>query len=297
MPLNVIGILNVNIGLDEYVINEHLKLVSRDFFEKNDISMSPDIRFYKTFIVGTYEFGTDLNSISNESKAFFPIYLLWAMRLYLNEINLENSSWFSGESYENLKEYIKVSNGTPANIASLLQNWADFKIDNITKDIDLKALENIIIIFEKIQKLYISTEESAEQLNLHWMYALTKYNEVFSDIEPTAAVTSITSALEFLLVNTSNESDYRAALFAALLSCEKLEDRKFNFDLLRWTFNVRDKLSGSLVPDLIMDKCQLPENLLKLKEILGKVLLFTIDLSPLELQEKLDNIILSAPIN
>jgi len=38
MSINVIGLLNTAIDEEEYVINEHLKLVSREFFEQQNIS-------------------------------------------------------------------------------------------------------------------------------------------------------------------------------------------------------------------------------------------------------------------
>lgn len=298
MLLNVIGLLNISIEAEEYTVNEHVKLVSREYFEKQNISMPASIRFYKTFIVSTCDFGKDITMAPVETRAYLPTYLLGAIKLDLYELEIENSSWFSGDSYGTLTEFIKISSTSAVNAAAVSASWIDaFKIEKIVHKIDEARLNSIVTLFRRITDLYTSEDQSLFDVNLHWLFAFTKFQECCVSPDSRSAIFYITSALEFLLVNTSNESDYRAALFASLIYSDEIKDRLTCYDFMKWAFSVRNKLTSADTPGekLFVDKSELPENIAMLREILAKVLLKTLGLSPIELQEKLNNMIFSCP--
>ena len=298
MPLHVIGLLNISIDKEEFVVNEYVKLINRDFFEKNSISMPNNIRFYKTFIVSTCDFGKDVSKAPVETRAFLPTYLLGAIKLNLHELEIENSSWFSGESFETLTEFIKISSVSAVTSAAISASWIDaFKIDRIVHDIDEATILNIITFFNRLANLYTVQDQSIFDINLHWFYAFTKFQECCVHPDTRSAVYNIASALEFLLVNTSNESDYRAALFASLIYSDKLEERMVCYDFMKWAFSIRDRLSAlnTLDEKSFIDKSELPENISLLRKILAKVLLRTFGLSPIALQENLNKMIFSCP--
>ena len=298
MPLHVIGLLNISIGKEEFVVNEYVKLISREYFEKQNISMPSNIRFYKTFIVSTFDFGKNIFQASVETRAFLPTHLLGAIKLYLYEFEIENSSWFSGKSFETLTEFVEISSASVVNTNSIYASWIDaFKIDRIVHDVDEPAISSIITFFNRIADLYTAPDQSVFDINLHWFYAFTKFQECCIHPDTRNAVYNITSALEFLLVNTSNESDYRSALFASLIYSDEIEERMVCYDFLKWAFSIRDRLS-SLSPlegKSFVDKSELPENISLLRKILAKVLLRTLGISPIALQEKLNKMIFSCP--
>lgn len=300
MPLNVIGLLNISIDEEEYTINQYMKLVSREYFEKEGISMPPEIRFYKTFIVSTGDFGEKVNiaKIPNEKKDAVPTYYLWAIKLLITKFNVMNSEWFAGETYEKLKEFMPK----PPQGASLLkgksEEWTDlFRIDKIIHPLDQTILEEITTLYRRIVELYKNNDDAPENINLHWLYAFTKFQECCSQPSTRYSVIYITSALEFLLVNSSNESDFRAAYYTALIYSSDEEERQICFNFLKWAFSVREKLSSGAVLSLssFIDKSEIPENIHKLVEILAGVLLKTLGLSNKDLQEKLNRMMFNCP--
>ena len=300
MPVNVIGLLNVAIDKEEYVVNEHIRLISREFFERQNISMPSNIRFYKTFIVSTDDFGADFDgaNVPEEKKGSIPTHFLWAMKLLISEYDIVNSEWFAGESYEQLKQFVVVSNQDSILSTYLSDDWiTSFKIDNIVHNINEGTISDIIILYHRIIDLYKAQDKSPDDINLHWLYAYTKFQECCTCPSSKFSVLNITSALEFLLVNTSNESEYRAAYFAALIYSEQFEDRLMCFNFLKWAYSVRDKLSSSSPLDqkLFVDKSQLPENIYKLREILARVLLRTLGLTNREIQDKINGMIFNCP--
>jgi hypothetical protein len=298
MPLHVIGLLNISIGKEEFLVNEYVKIINREYFEKNNISMPNNIRFYKTFIVSTCDFGKDISKAPVEMRAFLPTYLLGAIKINLYELEIENSSWFSGESFETLTEFVKISSISVITPATISASWIDaFKIDKIVHDIDETTILTIISFFNRLAALYTTQDQSIFDINLHWFYAFTKFQECCVHPDTRSAVYNITAALEFLLVNTSNESDYRAALFASLIYSDEVEERMVCYDFMKWAFSIRDRLSSLSLSSgkSFLDKSELPENISLLRKILAKVLLRTLGLSPIVLQEKLNNMIFSCP--
>ncbi len=301
MPVNVIGLLNIAIGEEEYVINDYLRLVSREYFEKEKISMPPDIRFYKTFIVSKSDFGENFtaSNIPNHMKDGVPTYFLWAMKLYITRFNIVNSEWFAGETYETLKEIMaKTDYSVSVTAGAADDDWVrNFKIDEIVHELDQAILGEITELYKRIVDIYKNQDKSPEDTNLHWLYSFTKFQECCSHPYTRHSVTYITSAMEFLLVNSSNESDFRAAYYAALIYADEFEDRLTCFNFLKWAFSVREKLARGSVLDLkpFVDKSQIPENIHKLKEILAVVLLKTLGLTNRELQDQINGMIFHCP--
>lgn len=300
MPVNVIGLLNISIDKEEFEINRHIKLVSREYFENRNISMPTDIRFYKTFIVSTYDFGPsfDMSKVPGDERDALPTFLLWAFKLFITHYDIVNSEWFAGDSFESLKEYVKVSSQDPILSTGLLEDWVSaFKIDNMVHNVSMETVEHAANLYYRIVELYKVQEKSPEDINLHWLYAFTKFQDCCAQPNSRYSVLYITSALEFLLVNTSNESEFRAAYYASLVYTDDYEERTTCYNFLKWAYSVRQKLSEASVLDasLFIDKSSLPDNIYKLREILAGVLLKTLGMTNKELQEKINEMIFSCP--
>lgn len=298
MAINVIGLLNVSIPGQEFIINDRLKLISREYFEKNEISMPSEIRFYKTFIVSEGNFGDSLSCIPDKEKDCVPVYFLWAIRLYITEFDIISSDWFIGDTYQDLKRFMTITTDKAEVPLVFSNNWVDnFKIDNITRNIDSVMLREIADLYTKLVDLYKVQNKQDENINLHWFYAFTKYQESYLQWDLSRLILEITSALEFLLVNTSNESEYRAGLYASLIYADKFKDRMDCYSYLKWAYTLRKKISEGNVLEqkILMDKEYFYENVRKLKNILAIILLKTMGLTNKQIEEKLNKIIFHCP--
>jgi len=300
MPINVIGLLNIAIDKDEYKINDYLSLVSRDYFEKNDISMPPDIRFYKTFIVSSADINHDFNidKITDNKREQIPVFFLWVMQMAEADFEILHSDWFMGGSYTDLKETIKVSFRNISMTNGHVQIWANaFKIENNVNNLSEEEINSLIELYNKVIDIYKEQIKTPDNINLHWLYAFSKFQECCKAPFSRQCIVHVTSALEFLLVNTSEESSFRAACFAALI-CENDADKRISiFEFLRWAFGTRERVSASmyLTGRNLIDKSDLPENMLKLRVILGKVIIATIGLTNKELQDRINEMIFNGP--
>jgi len=300
MPVNVIGLLNIAIDRDEYKINEYLSLVSREYFEKNNISMPPDIRFYKTFIVSSADIKPDFNldKISDNKREQVPAFFLWVMNMVVADFEITHSDWFMGDSYAALKETIKVSFKNISISKGVLEVWANtFKIDSNVNDLSEEVVLGIINVYNKVIEKYKEQIKTPDNINLHWLYAFAKFQECCKAPFSRQCVVYVTSALEFVLVNTSEETSFRAACFAALICSNDYEERIGIYEFLKWAFGTRERVSASisLAGRNLIDKSDLPENMLKLRLILAKVLMATIGLNNKEIQDKINEMIFKGP--
>lgn len=299
MALGVIGLLNVFLESEEIVISDTMKLIRRDYFEKNNISMPADIRFYKTFIVSTADFEKEFNIdlITDEMRKRIPVFFLWVLKMQLTDFEIIHSDWFVGESYDNLKEMVKIYFERKETNNNLLNEWVNsFKIDNNAKLIPTDVINKAIESYEKILYLYDEQVTSPDNINLHWLYGFSKYQECCKYPTSKKCVAHVTSALEFLLVNTSDESNFRAACYSAIVAADTIEERLEYFKFLKWAYSIREKVCSYSIEGInFIDKVDLPENLRELKNILAKVLLRTMDMSNKEIQEKIEQILFEGP--
>lgn len=300
MPVNVIGLLNIAINNEEYKINDYLSLVSREYFERLNISMPSDIRFYKTFIVSSAEIKPDFNieKISDSKREQIPIFFLWVMNLAVTDFEIIHSDWFMGDSYSDLKEAIKVSIGNIPMTNRHIEIWANsFKIDHNINCLPDEDIVKMINLYHKIIDTYKEQIKTPDNVNLHWLYAFTKFQECCKTPFSRQCVVHVTSALEFILVNTSEESSYRAAFFAALVCEDHYEERTKTYEFLKWAFGTRERVSASmaLAGKNLIDKSDLPENMLRLRVILAKVLAATLGLTNKEIQDRINEMIFNSP--
>ncbi|MGE5329021.1 MAG: hypothetical protein ACM3KR_05920 [Deltaproteobacteria bacterium] len=298
MPINVIGLLNIAIDKDEYKINDYLSLVSREYFEKNDISMPPEIRFYKTFIVSMADIKPDYNidKISDKNREQIPVFFLWIMQMALVDFEINYSDWFMGDSYTNLKEAIKVSFRNASMTNGHVQVWANtFKIDSNVNNLSEEEINNLIYLHHRVIEIYREQIKTPDNINLHWLYAFTKFQECCKAPFSRQCIVHVTSALEFVLVNTSEESSFRAACFSALICANDYQERVKLHEFLKWAFGTRERVSASFAGRNLIDKSDLPENMLKLRLILAKILMSTIGLSNKEIHNKINEMIFNGP--
>ncbi|MGE5472719.1 MAG: hypothetical protein ACM3UU_00670 [Ignavibacteriales bacterium] len=293
MPVNVIGLLNIAIDKDEYAINEYLSLVNRDYIEKNNISMPADIRFYKTFIVSTADISPDFNldKISDNKREQIPVFFLWVMSMVMLDFDITHSEWFMGDSYATLKETIKVCLNNISKTSGSIAIWANsFKIENNVNNLSEEDIARLIDIYNQVIQTYKEQIKTPDNVNLHWLYAFTKFQECCKSPASRQCVVHVTSALEFILVNTSEESSFRAAFFSALICEKEYEERMSIYEFLKWAFGTRERISAaiSFSGRNLIDKSDLPENMLKLKSILAKVLVATLGLTNKEIQERIN---------
>lgn len=300
MSFNVIGLLNIAIDKDEYIINQYLSLVSREYFEKNNVSMPSDIRFYKTFIVSTADINPSFNidKISDSKREQIPVFFLWVMNMVMSEIDINHSDWFMGETYETLKETIKICFKNLSKANGVLPVWANtFKIDSNVNILSEEDIKKLIDVYNQVIEVYKEQIKTPDNINLHWLYAFTKFQECCKMPVSRQCIVHVTSALEFLLVNTSEESSFRAAFFAALI-CEKdYEERTEVYNFLKWAYGTRERVSAaiSLSGRSLIDKSDLPENMLRLKAILAKVLMAALGLTNREIQERISQMMFNGP--
>ena len=300
MPINVIGLLNIEIDKDEYKINDAISLVSREYYEKNSISMPADIRFYKTFIVSSADINSEFNldKISENMRERIPVFFLWVMNLVITDYEITHSDWFAGDSYEALKETIKISFKNVSMTNGNIHLWANaFKIDNNVNTLSEENISKIIYLYNRIIEAYKEQIKTPDNVNLHWLYAFAKFQECCKYPYSRQCVVHVTSALEFVLVNTSEETSFRAACFAALICGNNYEERMGIYAFLKWAFGTRERVSASisLAGRNLIEKSDLPENMVKLRMILAKVLMATLGLTNKELQDKVNEMIFNGP--